>query len=170
MYMWITILLGSRSGFCASPSCKKSHFWKNNRNQLYVTQHVRNMKFYCEMLLCWHWQIQCCCFSLHTLWGKESLAFESQVKVKRIVKGEQCERWLGWLGVFAPPGPSLKNPSQHKQAHTLQEVGLDFHSCSHTCIFFPLHSFRPWFVFVFFSLPCDVVFIERCILTYSISL
>ena len=55
-------------------------------------------------------------FSWRTLWGRESLAFESHVKVKWTVKQLEC--WLGWLGVFASPGPSLqKDPvNTNKQA------------------------------------------------------
>lgn len=126
----LLILLGNSSGFCARSSCKKILLKKKQRK---TEQFARTLTktwetFYFKMLLFWHRQLQCCCccccFSLHLLWGRASLAFESQVKVEWIVRGEQCEHWLGWLGVFAPPGPSLKHPSQHKQTHPAVRSGF----------------------------------------------
>lgn len=118
LYFW-----GSSSSFWAR-LLQENYFGERSRAKQKSSCKSEKLKkkkeIYFKMLLFWHRQLQCCCccFSLHLLWGKESLAFESQVKVEWIVKGEQYESWLGWLGVFAPLGPSLRHPSQHKQAYS----------------------------------------------------
>lgn len=113
---------------CGRPSCKKKRSRlrkktcrkKKYRDQLRFIPRMENSAFLTQtnsVLL----------FSSAYPLRERILGLWKSSQSKWIVKDGPCERWLGWLGVFAPHGPSLKNPSQqYKNTHTHPEIRLDF--------------------------------------------